>query len=537
MVTAVVVGGRAVVVVASVVVVEVGRVAAGAETAGTVSAAGSEPHPAAIASRAAKAEMRRAGRLNVTGVPGPSGAKVAFPNPDQGVAATRIIEWEVVRIALISTYELGRQPVHLASPAAALRGRGHEVAVLDLAVQPWDEGLAEWTEGAAFSVPMHTALRLAARAARRLREERPHLPIAAYGLYAPAAADDPVFDRVFGGEYEPGLAEWADTAGRDGEGAALYRGRTVFRIPDRAGLPGLGRYAALESGGVRRPAGAVETGHGCRHRCRHCPLPTVYDGRFRAVPRETVLADIGQLAEAGAEHVTFADADFFNGPQHSLRIVREMRRRWPHLTFDATIKVEHLLAHSGALGELRDNGCLFVVSAFETLNDRILEILDKGHTAAEAAEVIHLAREAGLEVHPTWLPFTPWTELGDVADVFSFVAAHDLAGITDPVQLSIRLLVPRRSLLAEHPEFLPHRGEYDPEAATYQWRSPDPMLDELAGRLAAIAEEGAGAPPVETFVRMRREVWERVGDDMRWEEAIPSGSVEGRPRLTEPWFC
>ena len=444
---------------------------------------------------------------------------------------------EAVRIALISTYELGHQPVHLASPAAALRGRGHEVAVLDLAVQPWDGDLAEWAEGVAFSVPMHTALRLAARAARRLRERRPHLPIAAYGLYAPAAADDPVFDRTFGGEYEPGLTEWAETAGRGGAEAAVRRGRTVFQIPDRAGLPGLDQYARLEAGGELRLAGAVETGHGCRHRCRHCPLPTVYDGRFRAVPRETVLADIGQLAEAGAAHITFADADFFNGPQHSLRIVREMRRRWPHLTFDATVKVEHLLAHAGALGELRDNGCLFIVSAFESVSDRILEILDKGHTAAEAARVIHLAREAGLDIHPTWLPFTPWTERGDVAGIFSFVAAHDLTGVTDPVQLSIRLLVPRRSLLAEHPEFLPHRGEYDPEAATYRWASPDPALDELAGRLAAIAEEGAGAPPAETFTRMRREVQELAGDGTGCEEAIPSGATEGRPRLTEPWFC
>ena len=446
---------------------------------------------------------------------------------------------EAVRIALISTYELGHQPVHLASPAAALRRRGHQVAVLDLAVQPWDEGLAEWAEGAAFSVPMHTALRLAARAARRLREERPGLPIAAYGLYAPAAADDPAFDRAIGGEYETGLAEWAEGigGGRAETGASVHLGRTVFEVPDRSGLPALDRYARLETGGVRRLAGAVESGHGCRHRCRHCPLPAVYDGRFRAVPRETVLADIGQLAEAGAEHITFADADFFNGPQHSLRIVREMRRRWPGLTFDATIKVEHLLVHSGLLGELRDNGCLFTVSAFESLNDRILEILDKGHTAAEAGTAVHLARRAGLEIHPTWLPFTPWTEMGDVADIFAFVADHDLVEITDPVQLSIRLLVPRRSLLADHAEFAPHRGEYDPEAASFRWRSPDPGVDALAGRLAAIAEEGTGRPPRETFARMRRAVREAAGGDRRLAEAIPAGATEGRPRLTEPWFC
>lgn len=66
-------GGRVVVVATSAtvaVVVAGGRVAAGAERAGAVSAAGPEPHPAASISRATRAEMRRAGRLNITGVPG-----------------------------------------------------------------------------------------------------------------------------------------------------------------------------------------------------------------------------------------------------------------------------------------------------------------------------------------------------------------------------------------------------------------------------------------------------------------------------------
>ena len=43
-----------------------------------------------------------------------------------------------MRVLLVSTYELGHQPLHVASPAAALRRAGHEVACLDLAVEMWD---------------------------------------------------------------------------------------------------------------------------------------------------------------------------------------------------------------------------------------------------------------------------------------------------------------------------------------------------------------------------------------------------------------
>ena len=160
--------------------------------------------------------------------------------------------------------------------------------------------------------------------------------------------------------------------------------------------------------GINALWGAVEASHGCLHLCRHCPLPTVYNGRFRAIDRNLVLADIGQLVTAGAEHITFADADFFNGPAHSLRIVRELHERWPELTYDATIKVEHLAAHPDHVEALVDTGCVFVVSAFESLNDEILDILDKGHTAVESRHVLHHATQSGLDLRPTWLPFTPW---------------------------------------------------------------------------------------------------------------------------------
>src|SRR2546430_5363460 len=93
------------------------------------------------------------------------------------------------RILLVSTYELGHQPLHVASPAAALRAAGHDVRCLDLSVERWDPGAIEWAERVAFSVPMHTAMRLAMRAAQAVKRERPELPVRFYGLYAPVSRD------------------------------------------------------------------------------------------------------------------------------------------------------------------------------------------------------------------------------------------------------------------------------------------------------------------------------------------------------------
>ena len=77
-----------------------------------------------------------------------------------------------MRVLLISTYELGHQPLHVASPAAALRSAAHEVRCLDLSVEPWDLELLDWPEAVAFSVPMHTAMRLAVRGVEEIRAAR-----------------------------------------------------------------------------------------------------------------------------------------------------------------------------------------------------------------------------------------------------------------------------------------------------------------------------------------------------------------------------
>lgn len=438
-----------------------------------------------------------------------------------------------MRVLLISTYELGHQPLHAASPAAALRAAGHEVRCLDLSVERFSREPVDWAEAVGISVPMHTAMRLGVRAAERIKRARPGLPVCLYGLYAPVSRDltlGRVADRLIAGEYEPALVAWADGLGDDG-GRELYLDRHGFHVPARELLPPLDRYARLAVGGEERLVGYVEASHGCVHKCRHCPLPVVYDGRIRVVQQDVVLADIEQLVAMGARHITFGDPDFLNGVRHSLRVVRAMHERFPDLTFDCTTKVEHVLEHAQVWPELADSGCLFVVSALECVNDEILERLDKGHTAEQAADAIALLREHGIEVRPSFLPFTPWTTAEDVLDILEFVVEHDLIGNVDPVQWSIRLLVPEGSLVLERDDFEP--GPYDPESLGYTWTSE---LDGLQRRLAALVARRAGDPAHEVFHAVRREVLAAAGRDPD-AALVAVGPLEERPRLTEPWFC
>jgi radical SAM superfamily enzyme YgiQ (UPF0313 family) len=445
-----------------------------------------------------------------------------------------------MRILLVSTYEMGHQPLHLASPAAALRADGHDVTCLDLSVQPWDSALVAAVDAVAFSVPMHTAMRLAVRAAEQVRGAHPDMRVCFYGLYAPVSRDLVVgrlADHVFAGEYEPALRAWAAGLGDAQPVIGLGRGRGTFQLPARDLLPPLDRYAHLAIDGQERPVGAVEATHGCKHVCRHCPVPTVYGGAFRVVDEQVVAADIDQLVTAGARHITFADPDFLNGPTHALRVVRTLHDRHPEITFDCTVKAEHILDNSGVWPEMAAAGCLFVVCAIEVLNDELLGLLDKGHSAAQAIAAVEVLRGHGIELRPSFLPFTPWTSLDDVVDILDFVIGQDLIGNVDPVQYGIRLLLPQGSLLLDRPELAPYLGHYDPERLTYTWTPAHPETAALQTELATLAEQGVarGAPAGATFLEINAAVRRATGTTR--VSAVPVGSTEGRPRLTEPWFC
>ncbi len=451
-----------------------------------------------------------------------------------------------MRILLVSTYELGHQPLHVAAPAAALRSRGHDVRCEDLSISRWSAASVDWAEAIGFSVPMHTAMRMAVKAARAARRRRPGTPICFYGLYAPLSENGTLTglaDHILGGEYESGLVEWVEglAPNAQGPGAATDM-QAVVAPPARDLLPPLDAYAHLAMDGEHLPVGYVETSRGCVHKCRHCPVPVEYDGRIRIVEQDRVLSDVAQQVAMGARHITFGDPDFLNGVRHSLSVVRAMHRQFPEVTFDCTAKVEHILEHVDIWPEMASCGCLFVVSAFESVNDAILARLDKGHSARDASLAVDVLRGHGIEIRPSWLPFTPWTEIEDVSEILQFVVRHDLVGNVDPVQYTIRLLLPPGSLLLDHPDLQPYIGPFDDESLSYAWRSADPRVDELQTTLVGAVEQAAerAAPNAEILPEIAAIVAEAAGQPDGVSEvlqAIEQELPDGRPRLTEPWFC
>jgi radical SAM superfamily enzyme YgiQ (UPF0313 family) len=444
---------------------------------------------------------------------------------------------EAVRAVLISTYEMGRQPFGLASPAAWLRREGHEVTCVDLSRAPLPRAAVEQAEWIAFFLPMHTATRLFLRVAGRVRDLNPRAHLCAYGLYAPlnqAALREAGIETILGGEFEQGLVNWVGHAlACPADTPLISLDRQQFITPDRTGLPPLAAYAHLVVDGSTRRVGYTEASRGCKHLCRHCPIVPVYRGTFRVVQRDVVLEDIRRQVAAGAEHITFGDPDFFNGPGHAMPIVEALHREWLALTYDVTVKIEHILNHRSLLPALQRTGCAFVTSAVESLDDMVLERLAKGHTHADFIQALQLMRAAGLPLAPTFLPFTPWTTLSGYREFLRDLAGLELAGQVAPVQLAIRLLIPEGSLLLDLPEVQGMLEPFDAAALCYPWKNADPAVDELCRSIHAAIQRGEKRKAGRAAIF--REIWDLAGAGP-WLDA-PMASRATIPYLTEPWYC
>lgn len=450
-----------------------------------------------------------------------------------------------MKVILINPYELGRQSFGLAQPAAWLKQAGCEVHCCDLSIQKLEAALFENAGLVAIYVAMHTATRIALEALPKIKAFAPQAELCIYGLYAPMNAD--LFrslgvKTVFGGEFEPGLVSLAQRLMKGDAvtqvGASVCLDKINFILPDRSGMPTLDNYAKLVlPDGETRTVGFAEATRGCKYFCRHCPVVPVYQGRFRVIPQDIVLEDIRGQVAAGARHISFGDPDFFNGPGHALKIARALHAEFPDITWDATIKIEHIVNYPDEIRTLRESGCLFVISAVEAVDDTILDYLDKGHTRADFEQALAFLRETGIDLLPTFVAFTPWTTLQGYRELLQAVIDLQLIECVAPVQLSIRLLIPQGSYLLKLDNLAGTLVEFDPKLLGYRWANPDPRVDALQRDVQSwvFAAEEQGLDRKAVFQGIRELAYRASG-----LEAPPlPQDCTGRPvpRLSENWYC
>src|SRR2546430_1005761 len=164
-----------------------------------------------------------------------------------------------MRVMLIATYEMGRQPFGLASPAAWLRQAGATVVCQDLSRSRLDQQEIAAADVVAFYVPMHTATRIAAHVVQHVKALNPRAYLCFYGLYAPvneAFLRSLGAETILGGEFEAGLLSLIRRL-QGGQAQPAPQ-------PEGGGAPGPQNFVGPDRGGFPPPFPHPPPHHGAR---------------------------------------------------------------------------------------------------------------------------------------------------------------------------------------------------------------------------------------------------------------------------------
>ena len=428
-----------------------------------------------------------------------------------------------MKILLLSFYDLGKQPKIISELYKKLDNGSNQIDVVDYSIEEKNLTLDNYDVLGIYA-SMHTASVLAEQ---YLRDRKLPNKLFVFGLYAN------VFSEMFS-NFQSIHSFDSDELESLLEVQLNPNYSFKHSVPDRTILPSITDYSHIVDGSNNLIAGSVETTYGCKHECTHCPVPIEFKGMFKTFGTEKIITDVTNQVEEGAKHISFNDPDFFNGPKHALKILQLLNEKHPSITYDSTIKVEHILKYPDYFQELKNLNMLFVISAFETTNDHVLNILQKNHSFNDLNKAVELSLENKIDIRPTWMPFSPWTEQNDLISIIKLIENYKLRETVDPIQLTIKLLVPKNSLILKRPEMKEYLLDYDPASFSYAWQYKFPNIDNIQNELFTYVLQHESENEYAQYLGLVDILESHTNETLLNSEKYSQRIV---PKLSETWFC
>ena len=428
-----------------------------------------------------------------------------------------------MKILLTSFYDLGKQPKIIAEIVDRYNSSEIDFDFFDFSVEDQNIDLENYDVLGIYA-PMHTATILSIE---YIKDKKLPNKMFTFGLYGSVLEDFNSSIRYIKDIESDELALFLEI--NDDHQFSLKN-----NIPNRQIFPDISNYAHLVDGSNNLIAGSVETTYGCKHSCTHCPVPISFNGSFKTYSLEKIVSDVENQVKQGAKHISFNDPDFFNGPIHALKILESLNEKFPSITYDSTIKVEHIIKYKKYFKELSSLNMVFVISAFETTNDIVLSILEKNHTSNDLNNSIEISQDFGIDIRPTWMPFSPWTELNDLSNIVKLIEKYELRETVDPIQLTIKLLIPKHSLIIKKPEINKYLGNYEKNSLSFKWEYENNDVEKLQSSLFDFILNNSELDDHKQYLGMVN-IIEKCTDTKLLTNS--SYDFKNVPKLSETWFC
>lgn len=411
---------------------------------------------------------------------------------------------------LVSNFEGGYQPMTVATALTALVNAGIEVSVLDTYVDGIQEDKLRNKELIAISIPLFDSVQAAIELTQIIRRVNPSAHVTYFGQHATINANrlaGKYSDSCVCGEWEIPLVNLAKYLSGDedcqlegimtghdvaqGKYIPTYMSRNHFNVPTRHLLPSLYKYPQKQINkllGSEQVVGSTEIARGCHHKCLYCSVYAAYEGKVLVIPESVILQDVQNLVEEGMTHLSFVDADFFNVKHLGAKILRKLHTSYPQLTYDLTTRIDHILENKEELLEMKELGVRFITSALEFPSELVLDEVGKNISISDIEEAVKVLREIGILLNPTFIMFNPWTRIDELSTFRTFVEENQLDSIIDPIQYETRLYLYKGSPLLRQASI--QRLALTEHEFHYDWKHPDPEMDELFQEIVTVPEEG-----------------------------------------------
>jgi anaerobic magnesium-protoporphyrin IX monomethyl ester cyclase len=310
-------------------------------------------------------------------------------------------------------------PLSVLYPGATLRRCRYSVRIIDQRVEPaWRRELTTELRSRplclGISAMTGRQIHWGMAAARLAREARSDVPIVWGGVHAsllPAqtVASDAV-DYVVAGEAEgilPAFVRHIEARGdaRAPAGVVSNPQQTPAPStpPDLDALP-FPAYDLIDVSKYRqrrvrgRSSFPLLTSRGCPESCAFCYNGIYHHRRWRCESPEKTLEHIALIhTNFGRSTVDVQDDNFFVSTSRVERLCTLVLQRGLRTTFKATCRVDHVLGWDQTFVELlRKAGVTTLFIGAESGSDRMLELLNKGHTVADVVRCNRKLSRAGI---------------------------------------------------------------------------------------------------------------------------------------------
>ena len=359
-------------------------------------------------------------------------------------------------------------PLGVAYVAASLREAGHSVHVLDCTFLSRREAVSQALAARADVVGIYCMATMKEDCLGFARALRGRCGLLVAGGPLPTCEPEAFvqdFDAVVRGEGEQTMLEIlaAHQAGADlasvpgvvcrrendapaGSAAALESGAAACAPPrpfasdlDRIPFPARdllpnGRYIEFGRKSYGYAITTVMSTRGCRFRCEFCSN-AVFGDSYRERSPQNVIDEIEEVLALGYDRISFADDVFTLNRRRVLEICEEIGRRGLRFSWECLGRVDAFDPETAQA--MKAAGCFRVFFGIESGNDRILRLMDKRITTAQAAGVVLAAHQTGLEVGAFFIVCYPGETDDTVLDTLRFATSLplDYLGLTMPYPL------------------------------------------------------------------------------------------------------